>query len=118
MKVRIVLLQIDKIKFEGSEENNLMSVPGNFSPQELIGHFLWKKRKAGKKSETVAMRGRQALFTPDILLRRPVWLSPNLVYLPQLQKRWQLYKKCFLKCLREDDLYSVSIISIQTQINL
>lgn len=41
MKVRIVLLQVDKIKFEGSEENSLMSVPGNFSPQELIGHFLF-----------------------------------------------------------------------------
>lgn len=88
LKVRLVLLQVDKIKFEGSEESNLMSVPGNFSPQQLIGHFLWKKRKEGKKSETVAMRGRQALFTPDILLKRPVWFYPNLVYLPQLQKLW------------------------------
>lgn len=63
-----------------------MSVPRNFSPQELIGQFLWKKRKAGKKLDTLATRGRQPLFTPDMLLKRPVLFSPNLVYLPQLQK--------------------------------
>lgn len=55
-KVRVMLLQVDKIKFHGSEENNLMSVPGNFSPQELIGHFLWKKRQAGKKLATLMTR--------------------------------------------------------------
>lgn len=80
-----MILQVDKIKFEGSQENNLMSVPGNFSPQELIGDFLWKKRKAGKKLETLAVRGRQALFTSNIS-KRPVCFYPNLVYLTHIRK--------------------------------
>lgn len=25
------------------EESSLISVPRHFSPQELVGHFLWKK---------------------------------------------------------------------------
>lgn len=62
-----------------------MSVPRDFPPQELIGHFLWKKRKAGQKLDTLLSEA-WPLLTPDMLLKRPVWFSPNLVYLSQLQK--------------------------------
>lgn len=47
MKVRIVLLQVDKIKFEGSEENNLVSPRELFSPR--VDWSLSVEEKKGRK---------------------------------------------------------------------
>lgn len=73
-----------------------MSVPGNFSPQELIGHFLWMKRKTGKKLGTLTTRGRQPLLTPDIPLRRPAVLLKPYLSSPPTETMEIIQKKYFL----------------------
>jgi hypothetical protein len=58
-----------------------MSVPGNFSPQELIGHFLWKKRKAGKRSKVLLLSKTDGTPHPKCVAKETHMVLPKSCFL-------------------------------------